>query len=86
MGMKKINATVKNKFADNFLCYISVGWHILGTLLIVIWMLSSAPSLQTPSFVFLHFQIGSTFSSARYVGVIEILFSASWLRYRCPCG
>jgi len=69
-----------NTFAETLLtalCYISVVWHVVGVLIIVIWMLCAAPTLQSSSFVLSHFQNSTTFSSSSYVGLIGILFAAS---------
>ena len=59
-------AGVVNTFAETlltFLCYISVAWQIAGTLVIVIWMLASAPALNTAEFVFTKFYNGDFLSS-----------------------
>jgi len=75
-----IAAGVVNSFTELLLtklCFISVAWHIIGTLIIVIWMLCTAPKLQDASFVFFQFENGTDFSSSSYVAVIGILFAAS---------
>ena len=73
-------AGVVNTFSESLLCalcYISVIWHIVGTLIIVIWMTSVAPTLQSPSFVLTNFTNETNFSSSSYVGLIGLLFAAS---------
>jgi amino acid transporter len=59
------------------LCYISVIWHIVGTLVIVIWMLSAAPKLQSNEFVFTKFENNTGEKSSGYVVLIGTLFAAS---------
>lgn len=51
-----IIAGVVNSYAETLLTtisYISAVWQVAGVLVIVIWMLCSASTLQSPSFVFL---------------------------------
>lgn len=60
-----------------FLFVISYLLQCVGTLVIVIWMLAAAPTLQPASFVFGHFENGTGFSSTSYVTLIGVLFAAS---------
>ena len=73
-------AGIVNTFAETlltFLCYISVGWQIIGTLIIVIWMLCSASKLQSAEFVFTETYNLSGFNSISYVSLIGSLAAAS---------
>eukprot|EP01038_Epipyxis_sp_PR26KG_P005708 gene5708-7878_t len=73
-------AGVVNTFSETMLttlCYISVGWHVIGTLVIVIWMVRSAPTLQPASFVFGDFNNQTGFSSVGLAGMIGCLAAAS---------
>lgn len=75
-----IIAGVVNTFTETLLtglCYISVLWHLVGTLIIVITMLVMAPTHQNASFVLFSFQNYTNFDSSAYVGLIGILFAAS---------
>jgi amino acid transporter len=75
-----IFAGIVNTFTEALLtklCYISVAWHIIGTIIIVIWMLVAAPKLQSADFVFTHFENNTGESSKAYVILIGTLFTAS---------
>jgi amino acid transporter len=69
-----------NTFTETLLtklCYISLAWHIVGTLTIVIWMLLAAPKLQSAEFVLTNYQNETGESSTAYVILIGTLFAAS---------
>lgn len=73
-------AGVVNTFAETLLsslCYISVGWQVAGVLLIVVWMLSAAPSYQSASFVFFGVINTTGFDSLAYVALVGSLAAAS---------
>mgnify|MGYP003385608622 CR=1 FL=1 len=74
-------AGVVNTFAEvmlTALCYISVAWQILGVLVIVIGMLSTAPTLQSASFVFTDYHQDAGFPNmCAYVALIGCLTAAS---------
>lgn len=75
-----IIAAIVNTFTEAMLtklCYISVIWHIVGTIVIVAWMLSSAPKLQPASFVFSQFENATGINNPAYVVFIGTLFAAS---------
>ena len=75
-----IVAGVVNTFAERLLtavCYISCVWQTLGTLLIVVWMLVKAPTLQNASFVFCSTHNETGFSSFGYVCLVGTLAAAS---------
>lgn len=75
-----ILAGIVNTFTEALLtklCYISVAWHIVGTITIVIWMLVAAPKLQSADFVFFNFQNNTGETSKAYVVLIGTLFAAS---------
>ncbi len=75
-----IVAGIVNTFAETLLtalCYISVAWQIIGTLVIVIWMLIASPELQPASFVFTTYNNQSGFDSGVYVTLIGCLAAAS---------
>ena len=55
-------AGIVNTFSETLLCslcYISVVWHFIGVTMIVIWMTSAAPTLQSPAFVLTDFVNGT---------------------------
>ena len=79
-GILLIVAGIVNTFAETLLtalCYISVAWQIVGTIVIVIAMLMTAPKLQTVKFVFTEFNNDTNFQSVGYVCLIGALFAAS---------
>jgi amino acid transporter len=73
-------AGIVNTFAETLLtslCYISVAWHIIGTTIIVVWMLSTTPTIQDSSFVASHYNNDTGFSSVSYVAFAGVLAAAS---------
>lgn len=74
-----IVAGIVNTYAETLLtslCYISVAWHIVGTLIIVIWMLSSSPT-RSLDFIFTSYENDTGFPSTDYVVFIGVLAAAS---------
>lgn len=73
-------AGLVNTFTESVLtrlCYLSVIWHIIGTILIVVWTMAAAPKLQTAEFVFTHFENDTGIKSPSYVALVGTLFAAS---------
>ena len=63
-GAILVLAGTVNTFSETLLtslCYISVIWHFVGVMIIVIWMISTAPTLQSPAFVLTNFENGTIF-------------------------
>ena len=73
-------AGVINTFAEQLLtrlCFISVGWHAIGTIVIVAVMVHYAPTLQDPIYVATKFNNATPFESSGYVVLIGSLAAAS---------
>jgi amino acid transporter len=74
-------AGIVNTFAETLLtalCYISVGWHIVGSIVIVALMVQYTPNpLQPAGYVATTFYNGTDFQSAPYVVLIGLLAAAS---------
>jgi len=73
-------AGIINTFAETLLtsmCNISVAWHLIGSIVIVITMLANTDHFNSASNVFINFNNGSGFSSAAYVAIIGCLSACS---------
>ena len=73
-------AGVVNTYAEQLLtatCYLSCAWQTIGTIVIVSWTLSSAPTLQSAEFVFLDTNNQTGFKSISYVILVGSLAAAS---------
>lgn len=73
-------AGIVNTFSGVLLqkmCYISVVWHIVGVILIVILLNVMSPTRQPASYVTTTFNNGTPFESSFYVALIGCLSAAS---------
>jgi amino acid transporter len=83
-AMVLFGAGIVNTFAETLLtclCYVSVGWHLLGTIVIVWLMIQCTPhaTAQPAGFGYAvnRFYNGSDFQSSSYVVLIGLLAAAS---------
>jgi amino acid transporter len=72
-------AGIVNSFPEllTSLCWISVTWHIIGVLVIVVLMNCFAPTHQTVGWVLTDFNNATNFTSNFYAGLIGLLAAAS---------